>query len=66
MPATRIKLLTLYLEPETGQVILETAKECTSMSLSEFRSIVENIRGWEFTVAETVLRNSGAINWKGK
>ncbi len=63
MPVVRVKLLTLYLEPETGQVILETAKECKSMSLSEFRNVVENIRSWEFDVAETVIKNTG---WKGK
>ena len=59
----RIKLLTLYLEPETRQIILETNGVAKSMSLAELRLVAEHLQGWVYDIAKVALRASG---WQGK
>ena len=55
----KVKLLTLYLEPDSNRVILETECTATSMSLSELRLVTQHLQGWIYEIAKVALRASG-------
>jgi hypothetical protein len=59
----RIWLLSVYLNPETGEVTLETPSQAKSMNLHELRTVVEHLKSWILDIAVVALKATG---WKGK